>query len=435
MGLRSSLRWWSARRPHVLLIEAPGAPEVRLAVEAWCQERGGVRVATPADADLLVVAGTITADLTDAAAELWRQMPGPRARVDIDRTDCPREMLDAARTRLADSGPGARDDEWLAGNDRGGAPTYAGHAEPGDTHTDPGQMHPGDDRDDPNADGHGPPTKPDGHEPTDDSTRHAPDIESDTSGPHDDHASHDGHTDPMSNTHHTHHISHSDNIGHTSHADHMGHDMAGTELPAGLGMADRAADRDGLKLDVLPVMLGPVMAYWPTGLAVALKLQGDVIQQAAVRGRPEAGPGQRFWEQHPVASRLDRVIDLVGLLGWDTAAVYARMLRDRALAAGADDRVLEGMAKLSRRARRSPFVRLSLRGLARVGPEGVDAYDRLLGWLAADTRSAPYTADLDTTCALMVGRDIAEARLVVASMPPDLESSAESTHHLGGGGR
>ncbi|MCQ0019794.1 hypothetical protein [Actinomadura madurae] len=40
------------------------------------------------------------------------------------------------------------------------------------------------------------------------------------------------------------------------------------------GMADRADDRDGLRLDVLHVPLGPVLPFWPAGLRVDLVLQG-----------------------------------------------------------------------------------------------------------------------------------------------------------------
>ncbi|WP_433473669.1 hypothetical protein ACQPZP_33380 [Spirillospora sp. CA-142024] len=47
-------------------------------------------------------------------------------------------------------------------------------------------------------------------------------------------------------------------------------------------MADRADDRDGLKLDVLHVPLEPALASWPADLVVHLTLQGDVVQAAEV---------------------------------------------------------------------------------------------------------------------------------------------------------
>ncbi len=51
-------------------------------------------------------------------------------------------------------------------------------------------------------------------------------------------------------------------------------------MSAGLEMAGRGPDRDGLKLDQLHLSLGPVLADWPTGLMLRITLQGDVIQGA-----------------------------------------------------------------------------------------------------------------------------------------------------------
>lgn len=53
-------------------------------------------------------------------------------------------------------------------------------------------------------------------------------------------------------------------------------------VPYGRPMAERADDRDGLKLDYLPVRVGPLFAPFPVGLALDVKLQGDVIQQATL---------------------------------------------------------------------------------------------------------------------------------------------------------
>ena len=51
-------------------------------------------------------------------------------------------------------------------------------------------------------------------------------------------------------------------------------------VPYGRPMAERADDRDGLKLDYLPVRVGPLFVSFPAGLALDLKLQGDVVQEA-----------------------------------------------------------------------------------------------------------------------------------------------------------
>lgn len=53
-------------------------------------------------------------------------------------------------------------------------------------------------------------------------------------------------------------------------------------VPYGRPMAERADDRDGLKLDYLPVRVGPLFAPFPVGLVLDVRLQGDVIQEATV---------------------------------------------------------------------------------------------------------------------------------------------------------
>jgi hypothetical protein len=58
-------------------------------------------------------------------------------------------------------------------------------------------------------------------------------------------------------------------------------------------MTDRAPDRDGLQLDQLPLPVGPFLPGLPPGLALDVKLQGDVIQDVAVGANPfVADPGE-----------------------------------------------------------------------------------------------------------------------------------------------
>ncbi|MFC6706588.1 hypothetical protein [Flexivirga alba] len=105
MGLRTSaqrlLAGWAARRPHVLLVTAPGRTAARLAVEAQARALGGVLTGEPADADMLVVAGSPDGELADAVAVLWSQIPAPKVRVDV--LDSPRAaaLLSAGIHRLA----------------------------------------------------------------------------------------------------------------------------------------------------------------------------------------------------------------------------------------------------------------------------------------------------------------------------------------------
>lgn len=55
-------------------------------------------------------------------------------------------------------------------------------------------------------------------------------------------------------------------------------------VPYGRPMTGRAADRDGLELDQLPVRVGPFFAPFPAGLILDVKLQGDVVQEVVVPG-------------------------------------------------------------------------------------------------------------------------------------------------------
>ncbi|MGW5028473.1 hypothetical protein ACWEO9_26980, partial [Streptomyces albidoflavus] len=74
-----------------------------------------------------------------------------------------------------------------------------------------------------------------------------------------------------------HHASPATDPGHLdhAHADHMAaHSHDTPMLISGLPLADRADDRDGLRLDRLHVPFGPVLPDWPAGLVVRLALQG-----------------------------------------------------------------------------------------------------------------------------------------------------------------
>lgn len=52
--------------------------------------------------------------------------------------------------------------------------------------------------------------------------------------------------------------------------------------PYGRPMAELGPDRDGLRLDVLPVRIGPFFPRLPAGLELQAKLAGDVVTEAAV---------------------------------------------------------------------------------------------------------------------------------------------------------
>ncbi|MES9542829.1 hypothetical protein [Actinomadura sp. NPDC000600] len=189
-------------------------------------------------------------------------------------------------------------------------------------------------------------------------------------------------------------------------------------------MADRADDRDGLKLDVLHVPLGPVLSYWPAGLRVDLTLQGDVVQAAAVAA-VDTGGGTFWTEERQAASRLDSLSRLLRVAGWEAAGERAAVLRDEALARASDDALVRRFASFARMVGRSRALAWMTRGFVK---------DRLDGWLrdigaALEGRPVRPRQSWDETAAvlpvLLQGAELAQARLIVASLDPDLGAVAD----------
>jgi hypothetical protein len=195
---------------------------------------------------------------------------------------------------------------------------------------------------------------------------------------------------------------------HGGHGEH-GHDMGGMEMPGGIPMADRAEDRDSLKLDQLHVPLGPALPLWPAGLIVHTLLQGDVIQEATVEVLTPVRDS--FWTSQPVARQLDSSACLLDLAGWTDAAAVARRLRDDAL----DGLPVPAVQNLAKRVRRSRTLRWLLTGIGTV-PGAGDALTRLYRWLdvAEDAAETPWT--VDALPELLNGTELATARLIVASL-------------------
>lgn len=390
MGLRTALRRIAATRVAVLLVTAPGATAVRLAVEAGVRRRGPAWgwAESPAAANALLVAGepghqagdTLPDSLPD---RVWDLLPHPKARATAAGEDEVGPALDSLAAALA-AGPG-----WRSGPAPGGPGRQAREGAGGQD----------------------------------------------------------------------------------------------TELVAGLPMAERGDDRDGLRLDVLHLPLGPALPDWPAGLVVDVALQGDVVQEARVR--PLSGPGALppsgdalpYWDEpwlraargesvsegaahrRRCAAHLDSLGRMLGVAGWPGPADRARRLRDAALRGAPAGVLLPGVQALRRRVERSRTLRGLVRGLgplpaARARELGVDgpalaaagdAYDRLLRWPAEAERSAagvdstalladrrpvgprgrldgprpPSRALLDALPPLLAGAELAAARLIVASLDPD----------------
>lgn len=245
-----------------------------------------------------------------------------------------------------------------------------------------------------------------------------------------------------------------------------------------LPMAERGDDRDGLKLDVLHVPLGPALQDWPAGLVIHLTLQGDVVQVAEVAAVEETAGGSSFWdepwlraasgervstgeaERRRAACHLDSVGRLLAVAGWESAADQARALRDQVLAGAAGDELAPRFARFARRTGRSRTLRWMLGRVGVIdratadrhgltGPAARhlgDASARLTGWLDEIGRALaraddpapldgadgprgpigrwPSAAVLAVLPELLEGAELSEARLTVASLDPDLEQFA-----------
>jgi hypothetical protein len=388
-----------AIRPHVMIAAMPGGTDVRLAAEEQLRRRGWPVALTPADTDVLLVAGEAAGDIAEAVEAAWSAVPAPRARAHAIRPDDVVPALDAARAELS-SATGQR----------------ASAAD--------GGYHP---------DGHGD-------------------------------ASHGGHGmgghDAMS-------------------GDHHGHGMGDMEMPAGLPMADRAEDRDGLKLDQLHVPLGPLLPDWPAGLVVRLTLQGDVVQHAEAGAVGLMADAASFWAEpwrrasagEPVtvgaaarrraAAHLDSLGRFLAVAGWADAATTARTLRDDALGGSAASTLDPAVRRFATRVARSRLLAWSTRGMGPLRPDDAATagagdqaprvagdvtarYRRWCGDLAhvarllddgslldssvlaaprdrADGRQVPSAALLSVLPRLLEGAEFAAARLIVASLDPDLD--------------
>lgn len=243
---------------------------------------------------------------------------------------------------------------------------------------------------------------------------------------------------------------------HMDHGDHQHMDHGGMEMaPGGIPLAEGAEDRDGLQMDVLHVCLGPVLAYWPSGLVLKCSLQGDVVTDADAwvldaehdRGTPVA-PVKRAAPQE-AARECDHLTSLLALAGWSSAADQARQIRDLLLdepaAVGRAQLLLE---KLLRKLRRSWLLRWSLRDLAPFdvadaerrrlpGPLSGDTYDRLLAHVEnalayLSLSPSVFRADLSSVIGalpeLVRGLEVATARLVVASLGVDITPVGRVSH-------
>lgn len=471
MGLTRLLVRAAAARPRVLLVTTPGGTAVRLAAERELRCRDWPTAATPAGADLMLVAGPECRErcqeLGPALDRLWEDTPRPRVRLRAETTEDVAAALDAGRARLgapehAHSGAGRTGRTHGQGGGFGRT-----HGQGGDSGRTHGQ---GEDSGRTRTAGGERRTSADEERRTSaDGERRAP-VGGDTDG--------------------------------------------GMEMPGGLPMAEVGEDRDGLALDRLHVSLGPFLADWPSGLIVHLVLQGDVVQRARLGGPCGGGTIEPFWarpwaraaEGEPVplaeaarrraAAHLDSLGRLLAVAGWPAEAVTARRVRDDLLEHAPAEAVLPRALRLQRRVGRSRTLDRLTRGIGTLttadaraagvsGPAaraGGDVPARYRRWLAdavddvrrldgrallgptasdptalTDAGAPPVpTALLDPTAQesprgrwdagrppsvalagllprLLEGTELAAARLVVAGLDPDPDELAAPIMEFAGG--
>jgi hypothetical protein len=442
VDLTARLAGCGLARPRLLPVVAPGATRQRLAMERLAREWGWPLVASPADADILVSCGEVAGELADAAALVWSQVPEPRARVALrDGVDAAAalregraELLDGAQQRDHRAGPTAmagRDDGQPNGHREEASSDHSTRAHRHQSHQSPDEGY----------------QMPQGHE---------------------------------GRMHMEGHAGHEVQQGHEGH--HMEHGMG---MVAGLPLAGRAPDRDGLQLDRLSVPLGPILPDWPAGLRLRLVLQGDVVQEAAaevVGPSPAAAPP--FWDEpwrrrhagepvavaeacrHLAAARLDSLARLLAVAGMDGNAWRCRRLRDSLLTSAPPAGVAAGFARMARRLRRSRLLRAMTGGLGVVSAQAAgrhglgeevcgDVVARWLRWLdgADDALQRSSVPDaqrpldpaevgprghaepgqaasgrlLDLLVELVTGMELAGVRLMVASLDPDLDEVAAAS--------
>ncbi|MFE2645655.1 hypothetical protein ACFXDO_24255 [Streptomyces nigra] len=460
MDLRSLLRRKAMSHPSVLAVTVPGATELRLELEAEVCRRGWPLAGAPAAADLLVVCGFPAPQDAQWLDAVERSMPEPAVRIRVQQGGQVADALDTARRELI-----ARAlDPHRAEEQEPGNRADAGHEGHHDEHG-PGAHH-DTSRSDTSGD-----QGSHGHHGMD----HHHGDQAPESG-HEDHADHE----PADRAAH---VDRMDHQGHGGAMAHVGHDMHAMGDVAGLRMAERGDDRDRLRLDQLHVPLGPALADWPTGLILRLTLQGDVVQGVEVDHLSVPfGDRLPFWDEpwlraargeevsrgtaarRRCAAHLDGAGRLLAVVGWDDVAARCRRLRDELLSGAPSEAIRGALRKTVRRVGKSRSLRWSLAGLGalpadRAQAAGVtgpalaadgDACDRLLTWLteiergqeelddirpvAWDDRTgprgrldgpkAPSQALLDVLPELLTGAEFACARIILASLDPDIEELA-----------
>ncbi|MBI5161214.1 MAG: hypothetical protein HY996_07365 [Micrococcales bacterium] len=377
---------------RVLLVPAPGADLIRIAVEAALVAAGGELALTPAAGNLLLVCGQLPDRLAEHADRLWEQMPHPRVRLEVAAVHDAERMLAAAASSLRDV-PAQRAAAARGADPGHGLPSQEGHED---------------------MDASGPEEMAGGHEGMDMSGHGGMDM-----------SAHEGHGGMDMSAHQGH--GGMDMSAHQGHGgmDMSGHDHMNMSGPGGIPLASGDEDRDGLEMDVLNRTLGPVLPLWDSRILVRVVLAGDTIRSAEVE---LVAPAEAPPPGSAAVLRLDEAVRFLRIAGGD--AVGDRLTRARNAAFdGRTDAALRDARSARRRIGRSPLIRWTLRGLTvRERPLRVLLLDRLdeaILLLRGETPAA--TAPLlgaEELAALVTGRDLGTARLLIAAVQPDPSSAA-----------
>jgi len=137
--------------------------------------------------------------------------------------------------------------------------------------------------------------------------------------------------------------------------------------PYGRPMAEVADDRDGLRLDVLPLRIGPFFPPFPAGLSLEVSMAGDVVTAASVDPSPYGAPFPVRAGLRPFVAALSDPVPIAELelaravehLRWAAgtlrtgglAAMGTRVLRAAAAATVTDADALRDVVRRLRRVR------------------------------------------------------------------------------------
>ncbi len=367
------------RGVHVLTAALDGGALVRLGVEAEVRRRGWLQAWSPADADVLVVCGPASGWAEEVVERLWLQLPGPRARVDLESAEDVSRRLDDVVTVLGDR---AAQDDLAVRADSAAADVLA--AEGGDDSGDGAHMQ--------------------SH----------------------DMSMHKGSGSPMDS-----------DMGMESGMDTdmgMDMDMSG---PAGIPLAQGSDnDRDGLEMDVWHVVLGPGLLGWPAGLVLQAELHGDVVTGIETVQSPTSTTSM-LPSATEAALVLDAAAAVLELAGWSAAAERARTACFAALHGAGSSSLAGDVERLHRRVSRSRLLRWSFEGMRRTrGPLAPGALVRrrllhLLQRAAATLRDPEHPAaraegSLDELRDAVLGQDLGTLRLLVAGLALDAGAVASA---------